>query len=103
MIIVIPKADRRVGKSVFVAERAQARRVQQKIPACTSRSQPKPTGSQNPKEVAAGKKQHISRNCADAQHYAVRPLADLGRGFPSRTTVPEDIPVGASAKNLGQA
>ena len=102
-MIVIPKPDHRLGKLVLIAERAQARRSQEKIPARWSRSERQPPGGKNSNEVSAGKEQYVSRNCADTLDHTVRPLAYLCWRFASRTAVSEQLPVWAVRKYLGRA
>jgi hypothetical protein len=101
-MIVIPKPDHRLRKIVFVPDRAQARRAQQKIPARISWISPKPSVCDNANEVSTGKQQHISRNRADTLNYTVCPLADLCWRFSSRGAVAEQLPVWTFRKNLGR-
>src|SRR5271169_3733118 len=95
-MIIIPKPDHRLGKLVLIAERAQARRSQEKMPAYWSRTERQPARGKHSNEVSAGKEQYDSRNCADTLDHTVRPLA-------SRTAVSEQLPVWAFRKYLGRA
>src|SRR5260370_5226885 len=100
--IVIPKPDHRLRKIVFVPDRAQARRAQQKIPARVSWISPQPPVGENANEVSAGKEQYISRNREHTLNYTVCPLADLRWRFASRRAVAEQLPVWTFCKNLGR-
>jgi len=61
-----------------------------------------PAGGQHANEVSARKQQHITLGPPHATHYAIRPGGYLRRGFASRTTVPEEVPTRALAKDLGR-
>ncbi len=58
-MIVIPKTNHRLGKAVFITERTQACRAQQKILASGSGTKPEPTGGKNANEVPTRKQQYI--------------------------------------------
>ena len=101
-MIVIPKTDHRLRKIVFVPDRAQARRAQQKISARVSRVSPQPPVGENANEMSAGKEQHISRDRTNTLDYTVCPLADLCGRFPSRGAVAEQLPVWTFRKDLSR-
>ena len=100
VVIVIPKPDHGPGQIVFITERAQARRTQQKIPASDTRSQPQPAGGQHANKVSAGKEQYIARDPPDTLNDAVGPLADLFRRFAPRAAVAKQIPVVGSLEGF---
>jgi hypothetical protein len=97
VMIVIPKTDHRLRKIVFVPDRAQARRAQQKIPARISWVSPQPLVGENANEMSAGKEQHIFRDRTNTINYTVCPLADLCWRFPSRGAVAEQLQSGRFA------
>src|SRR5882724_9396897 len=102
-MIVIPKSDHRLGKIVFVTERAQTRRAQQKILTNGYWIERQPSGGKNPNEMSAGKEQYVSRDRTDTLDYTVRPLGYLCWRFASRGAVPEQLPLWTFGKNLVRA
>src|SRR5262245_20367107 len=52
--------------------------------------------------MSAGEQQHVSTHSPQAAHGPVSPGDDLGRRFPSRAAVAEQLPVGALCPNLGR-
>src|SRR4029453_8053291 len=85
---------------VLITERAQARWIEQKIFASSSWAKSQPARRQHPNKMSAGKKQHVTRNCADALHYTVRAFADLFRRLPSGSTIAKQLPIGVLAENF---
>jgi hypothetical protein len=79
VVIVIPELDHGPRQIVLITERAQARRVEEKVPSANSRTKTQPARGQDPNKMSAGKEQDISRNLADTLDHTVRPLADLLR------------------------
>src|SRR5258705_5124368 len=55
---VVPQADRGSRKAVFVRQRAQARRVQEKVPR-KSRIDAKPAGGQHSQEMSTGEYEYV--------------------------------------------
>src|SRR5262245_7547393 len=52
--------------------------------------------------MSAGEQQHVSTHSPQAAHGPVSPGDDLGRRFPSRAAVAEQLPVGALCPNIGR-
>src|SRR5215510_5220575 len=102
VVIVIPEADHGPGQIMFVAERAQARRVEQKISTPASRSKRQPASGQNANKVSAGKEQDVSRNAAKTLDHAVRPRTNLFGRFAAWSAIPEQLPIRTLAKDLGR-
>src|SRR5438552_876042 len=92
MTSVVPQPDHRFGQVVFIAQHTHARCAQQEKPA-GRRFKAEPTGGEHPKKMAARKKQHIALDRAQPAHDTISTRAHLGRRFPSRATVPEQLPV----------
>src|SRR6266403_6065563 len=102
MTSIVPQPDHRFGQVVFITQRAHARCAQQEQPA-GRRFEAKPTGGEHPKKMAARKKQHIALDRAQPAHDTISTRAHLGRRFPSRATVPEQLPVRALHVDLRRA
>src|SRR5215471_12488415 len=100
MLRVIPQADHRLRWTVFIRQRAQAGRAQQKIPGGLW-LETKPPGGQDPEEVGAGEQQHRDFHGPDAADDAVCPSADLRKRFSARESVPEWLPAGTLRSNVG--
>src|SRR5271166_4650434 len=92
MTVIVPKPDRRLGQFVLVAQRAQARSAQQKVPS-SRRVETEPTSGEHPQEMPARKNQHVAFDCAHSAHDAIGPRANLARGLSSWAAVAEELPV----------
>src|SRR5262245_39674169 len=92
MTSIVPQSNYRFGRViVFISQHAQARRAQQEISAAR-RFEPKPASAEHAQEMAAGKKQNVPMDGAQAAHYSVGPRSDLIRRFSPGTTVTEKLP-----------
>ena len=79
---------------MFIAQRTHARCAQQEKPA-GRRFEAEPAGGEHPKKMAARKKQHVALDRVHPAHDTISTRAHLTRRFPSRATVPEQLPVWA--------
>src|SRR4029453_13744575 len=103
MTSLIPQSDHRFGQAImFMGQHAQARRAQQEV-STASGFEPEPASAEHAQKMAAGKKQHVPVNRAQAAHYPVGPRTDLIGGFSSGATVAEQLPTGTLGKDLGRA
>jgi hypothetical protein len=89
VMIVIPKSDHWLGKFVFITERAQARRAQQKILASGCWIEPQPAGGYNPNKMSTGKQQYVSGDCTETLDDPFCPLTYLCWRFTARGAVAE--------------
>jgi hypothetical protein len=102
MTCIVPQPDRRLGQIVFVTQGTQAGGAQEEVSA-GSGFKPEPPSCQNTQEVPAGKEQDVSVDGSHSAHEAVGPDTNLFRGFPSRTPVAEQLPVGAPGVDVSGA
>src|SRR5262247_3550401 len=99
---IIPQANHRLGQAVmFIGQHAQARRAQQQISAARW-FEPEPASAEHAQKMAAGKKQNVPVNGAQAAHHPVAPRAYLIRRFSAGTTVAEQLPTGTLRKDIGR-
>src|SRR6516165_3012306 len=98
----IPQPDHRLREAPFIAHGAQTGGAEHEGPGLGRQFDPDPADGQHAQEMSAGKKQHVSFLSAQAAHDTVSPRDDLGRRFPSRAAVAEQLPVGAFSANLGR-
>src|SRR5215510_12040248 len=102
MASFVPQANHWLGQAtMFIGQHAQARRAQQQVSAACG-FEPKPASAENPQKMAAGKKQNVPVDGAQAAHYPVGPRAYLIRRFSAGTTVAEQLPTGPLRKDLGR-
>ena len=102
MTCIVPQADHRLGQVMFITHGTHARRAQEEVPA-GSRFEAEPSSCEHTQEMPAGKEQHIPRDGPHSAHHVVGPDTNLLRGFSSRTTIPEQLPVGALGVNFNSA
>src|SRR6516162_2496396 len=98
----IPQPDHRSREAPFIAQGAQTGGAEHEGPGMDRQLEADPAGGQGPKEMVAGKQQHVSLDRAEPAHSAVSPGGDLGRRFPARAAVAEQVPVGALSADLGR-
>src|SRR5262249_20008845 len=92
MTSVVPQPNDRLGHVVFVAQRTETCRAQQKgFPSFGSQADP--PGGAHAKKVAARKEQPVAWYRADATDPPISPRSDLLGRLPSRTAVPEQLPI----------
>ena len=94
MTCIVPQADHRLGQLMFITHGADASRAQEEVPA-GSRFEAEPSRCKHTQEMPARKEQHVPLDGPHSAHHAVGPYTNLFGGFSSRTTVPEQLPVGA--------
>src|SRR5262245_44407489 len=94
MTCIVPQANHRLGQVVFVAQGTHASRAQQEV-ATGSRFEPQPSSRKHAQEMPTGKEQHVPLDGPDSAYHTVSPDTNLFRGFPSRTTIAEQVPVRA--------
>src|SRR5262244_2197391 len=92
MTSLVPQPDCRLLKTVFIAQRAQARRTQHERPGveCVD---PNPARGQHAEEMPAGKKENVSWQPSQAIHDAIGARGDLLRRFAPRTAIAEEFPI----------
>src|SRR5215469_4199246 len=94
MTCIIPQANHRLGQVVFVTQGTHASRAQEEV-STGSRFEPQPSSRKHAQEMPAGKEQHVPLDGPHSAYHAVGPDTNLFRGFPSRTTIAEQLPVRA--------
>src|SRR5262249_37519295 len=99
MTCIVPQADHRLGQVMFITHGTHARRAKEEVPA-GSRFEAEPSSGEHAQEMPAGKEQHVPRDGPHSAHHVVGPDTNLLRGFSSRTTIPEQLPVGALVVNF---
>src|SRR5271156_6815022 len=99
MTAIVPKLDCGLGQFMLIAQRAEARRAQQEVPA-TSRVEAEPAGREHPQEMPARKNQHVAFDRAHSAHDAVGPRSDPGRRLSSGAAGPEQVPVRGPPKEF---
>src|SRR5215510_16501659 len=103
MASFVPQANHWLGQAtMFIGQHAQARRAQQQVSAACG-FEPKPASAEHTQKMAAGKKQNVPVDGAQAAHYPVGPRANLIRRLSSRATVAKYLPTGTLGKDLGRA
>src|SRR5262249_49949621 len=91
---IIPQANHRLGQVVFVTQGTHTRGAQQEV-ATGSRFEPQPSSRKHAQEMPAGKEQYVPLEGPHSAYHPVGPDTNLFRGFPSRTTITEQLPVRA--------
>src|SRR5262245_53168215 len=69
VVRVVPQADHRLGALPVVSQRAQARRVQEKIPAMDRRVEAEPNGGEHANEVPAREQEYVAVDRTDPCHH----------------------------------
>ena len=87
---------------MFVTHGTHASRAQEEVPAGPS-FEAEPSSCEHTQEMPAGKEQHVPRDGPHSAHNVIGPGTNLYRGFSSRTTIPEQLPVGALGVNINSA
>jgi hypothetical protein len=100
---VVPQPDHRSAKILFISDRTQACRAQEKGHAIHRRFESDPACGQHPNEVSAREKQHVSFNGSHAPQHVLSPRDYLGWRFASRAPVAEQLPVRALCTDLCRA
>src|SRR5262245_21902754 len=96
---LVTEADRRLGRVVLVADRAEAGRAEQEVPA-GGRREPEPSRGEHPEEVAAREEKNVTVRRPDPPDHAVGPRSDVARRLPSGAAVAEQIPAGPLGVDL---
>src|SRR5262249_14348940 len=99
---IVPQADCRLGQVMFITHGTHASRAQEEVPA-GSRFEAEPSSCKHPQKMSAGKEQRVPLDGPHSAHHVVGPDTNLFRGFSSRTTIPEQLPVGALGVNFNSA
>src|SRR6516165_3996922 len=102
MTCIVPQADHRLGQLMFVTHGTHASRAQEEVPA-RSRFEAEPSSCEHTQKMPAGKEQHVPLDGPHTAHHVVGPDTNVFRGFSSRTTIPEQLPVGALGVNINSA
>src|SRR5580698_9474510 len=89
---IVPQFDRRLRQRIFVAQNADACRVENKEPAA-GRFQSQPPRGKYPQEMSARKNQDVVVQVPNPFHHTVGSRANCCRRFATGATVTKNVPV----------
>src|SRR6266852_386940 len=101
MTSIVPQMNGGLIHTVFMAEAAQAGRVEHQRSADNC-FHPNPTRGQHSEKVATREKQNVAGDSAYSLHYAVCPRSNVFWRFAPRAAVAEQLPVRAFCKDVSR-